>query len=156
MNKYAIRFLGVGLFLAGAVIQIQLMLSEDEQANGDIITPQAYEQAQLELQSVKNQLAQLQLDLENAQKEQAAPKVEDKTEPIEDSSKGSTNVVLHIQSGMTSSEISASLEQTGIIQNKQDFEDYLTAQDLSGKIQIGQYELNSTMSMKQIAETITK
>ncbi|MFJ7971415.1 endolytic transglycosylase MltG [Psychrobacillus sp. NPDC096389] len=156
MNKYAVRFLGIGLFLAGAVIQVQLMLSEDEQAKGDIITPQAYEQAQLELQSVKKQLAQLQLDLENAQKEQAAPRVEDKTEPTEDSSNGSTNVVLHIQSGMTSSDISASLEQTGIIQNKQDFEDYLTAQDLSGKIQIGQYELNSTMSMKQIAETITK
>ncbi|TQR18642.1 endolytic transglycosylase MltG [Psychrobacillus soli] len=57
---------------------------------------------------------------------------------------------------MTSSDISSFLEQAGIIQNKQDFEDYLVAQDLSGHIQIGQYELNSTMTMKQIAETITK
>lgn len=156
MNKSAIRFLGIGLFLAGAVIQIQLMLDEDEQAKDDIITPLAYEQSQSELESVKNQLAQLQLDLENAQKEQATPEQENKVVPTEDSSNGSTNTVLHIQSGMTSRDISVSLEQAGIIRNKQDFEDYLSAQDLSSKIQIGQYELNSTMSIKHIAEIITK
>lgn len=156
MNKSAIRFLGIGLFLAGAAIQIQWILGEDKQAKDDTITPQAYEQAQNELKSVKNQLAQLQLDLDNAQKERATPEKEDKIEPTEDTSNAPTTVVLHIQSGMTSKDISVSLEQTGIIQNKQDFEDYLTVQDLSGKIQIGQYELNSTMSIKQIAEIITK
>ena len=82
--------------------------------------------------------------------------MEEKKEPTENPSSVSPNTVLHIQSGMTSRDISISLEQAGIIQNKQDFEDYLTAQDLSGKIQIGQYELNSSMSLKEIAAIITK
>ena len=125
-------------------------LAEDEN------TQQAYEQAQLELVSVKEQLAGLQLDLEHAQNGQTSPELDEKKEPTENPSSVSPNTVLHIQSGMTSRDISVFLEQTGIIQNKQDFEDYLTAQDLTGKIQIGQYELNSTMSLKEIAAIITK
>ncbi|GGA32115.1 endolytic transglycosylase MltG [Psychrobacillus lasiicapitis] len=155
MNKAAIRFLGVGLFLAGAAFQIHLMVGENDQAKGDI-TPQAYKQAQTELKNVKNQLAQLQLDLDNAQQEQTASETEKKVETADTASNEATNSVLHIQSGMTSRDISTSLEQAGIIQNKQDFEDYLIAQDLSSKIQIGQFELNSTMTIKQIAEIITK
>jgi hypothetical protein len=153
MNKATIRFLGIGLFLAGAAFQIQLTLG-DNTPKKDEITQQAYDQAQKELISVKDQLAQLQLDIENAQKGQTAiNKVE---EPSESTSSVATTTVLHIQTGMTSRDISVFLEQASIIQNKQDFEDYLSAQDLSGKIQIGQYELNSTMSLKQIAEIITK
>ncbi|MFJ5768612.1 endolytic transglycosylase MltG [Psychrobacillus sp. NPDC093180] len=155
MNKATIRFLGIGLFLAGAAFQIQLMVGEDDQAK-DEITPQAYKQAQTELKNVKNQLAQLQLDLENAQNEQSAPEMEKKVETMDNPSHEATNTVLHIQSGMTSRDISTSLEEAGIIQNKQDFEDYLVAQDLSSKIQIGQYELTPTMTIKQIAEIITK
>ncbi|SER81302.1 endolytic transglycosylase MltG [Psychrobacillus sp. OK032] len=153
MNKTTIRFLGIGLFFAGAAFQIQLMLGDDAPAK-DEITQEAYEQAQKELISVKDQLAQLQLDLDNTQ---TGPTAIDKVEePSESSSSGARNTVLHIQTGMTSRDISVFLEQAGIIQNKQDFADYLSAQDLSGKIQIGQYELNSTMSLKQIAEIITK
>ncbi|MFJ8066734.1 hypothetical protein ACIQYS_19265 [Psychrobacillus sp. NPDC096426] len=155
MNKAAIRFLGIGLFLAGATTQIQMMLDDDQLVKGEI-TQQTYEQAQQDLKNVKKQLADLQLDLENAQKRQVAPETDQKVEPTGNSSNTTTSTVLHIQSGMTSRDISVFLEQTGIIQNKQDFEDYLSAQDLSGKIQIGQYELNSTMSIKQIAEIITK
>lgn len=155
MNKATIRFLGIGLFLAGAAFQIQLMLGDNAPAKNEI-TPQAYEQAQKELKSVKDQLAQLQLDLENAQKEQTTPKKEEMVESADNLPNAVTNSVLHIQSGMTSSDISTSLEQAGIIQNKQDFEDYLSAHDLTGKIQIGQYELNATMTIKQIAEIITK
>ncbi|WP_246096805.1 hypothetical protein [Psychrobacillus soli] len=155
MNKAAIRSLGIGLFLAGAIFQTTQMLGKEE-TKTDGVTQQSYDQAQHELKSVKDQLAQLQLDLENAQTVQTTTEIEEKIETAGNSSTKAVNIVLHIQSGMTSSDISSFLEQAGIIQNKQDFEDYLVAQDLSGHIQIGQYELNSTMTMKQIAETITK
>lgn len=157
MNKAAIRFFGIGLFLAGAAFQVQQMISSnDKSTNGS--TQQSYEQAQQELTNVKSQLAQLQLDLENAKKKEPTPEVVT-SKPTDSENKAgpsTSNTMLNIQAGMTSQDISAFLQQAGIIQNKLDFENYLEAQGLSGKIQIGEYELNSTMTIKQIAEIITK
>lgn len=157
MNKAAIRFLGIGLFLAGATFQVQQMISVDDKST-DGVTQQSYEQSQQELTNVKSQLAQLQLDLENAKKKETTPEVapSNPTDSEEKAGQSTSNSVLNIQPGMASTDISSYLEKAGIIQNKQDFEDYLEAQGLSGKIQIGEYELNSTMTFKQIAETITK
>ena len=157
MNKSAIRFLGMGLFLAGAALQVQSMLGENENASTSTITQKKYNDAQEELQSVKQQLAQLQLDLENAQNEETTT-VNSKVEQIENETQKTQKQsnTLTIESGMNTTEISNSLEEMGIIQNKQDLEDYLIAQDLASRLQIGEYELNSSMTIKQISEMITK
>ncbi|WP_144511088.1 endolytic transglycosylase MltG [Bacillus sp. FJAT-22090] len=160
MNKAAIRFFGAGLFLAGTAFQVQHIIDDGETTSSNRVSHQSYEQAQQELTNVKSQLAQLQIDLENAQKQ--APQETESTKRAEvdekptDVSAPEKSTVLIIQSGMTSKDISTTLESAGIIRNKLDFEDYLTAQNLSGKIQIGEYDLNSTMTIKQIAEKITR
>jgi hypothetical protein len=154
MKRNSIRSLGIGLFLAGAVFQIQHITKPDESISSQAINEEAYEKSQSELKIVKQQLAQLQLDLDNAKKEQLTEvngKIEEKESPA-----STTSSILIVQSGMNSKDISSALESTGIIQNKQDLEDYLDVQNLTGLIQIGEYKLDSSMTIKQIAEKITK
>ncbi|TQR19544.1 endolytic transglycosylase MltG [Psychrobacillus vulpis] len=156
MNKASIRSLGIGLFLAGAVFQLQHLFKTDEITSTNTTIEEAYEKSQSELKTVKQQLAQLQLDLENAQKVQAsAEKVEQQPSKDDKTTNDVTNFVLIVQSGMTSKDISYALESAEIILNKQDFEDYLITQNLAGRIQIGEYELDSSMTIKQIAQIIT-
>ncbi|MER2172049.1 MAG: hypothetical protein ABS938_15620 [Psychrobacillus psychrodurans] len=154
MKKTSILYLGIGLFLAGTIIQIDQRYFQKDITSTGVVTNQAYEKSQQELSNVKEQLAQLQLNLENAQKEQAnQPNKEDNKQQA--SSPSVQGLTLTITSGMTSSDISSLLEEAGVIQNKMDLHDYIVDQNLAGKIQIGEYEVNSSMSIKQITELIT-
>lgn len=156
MNK-TIRNIGIGLFLAGAAFQIEELVEKEDITSTSTITNDAYEQAQQELKDVKKQLAELQLDLHTAQQVQTdatEESAETETAVVQNSAVASTT--LSIQVGMTSSEISAKLQDAGIILNKVDMDNYLSDQGLAGRIQLGDYELNSSMSLKQIAETITR
>ncbi|WP_391116063.1 hypothetical protein [Psychrobacillus sp. L3] len=158
MKRGSIRSLGIGLFLAGAVFQIQLLSTSGEIKSSHAINVEAYEKSQAELKIVKQQLAQLQLNLENVKKEnitEVNAKIKEKEDKESTPKKSTSNSILIVQPGMNSRDISSALENTGIIQNKQDFEDYLDAQNLTGRIQIGEYELDSSLTMKQIAEKIT-
>lgn len=155
MNK-TIRNIGIGLFLAGAAFQIEEIVEKEEITSTSTITEDDYEQAQQELTEVKKQLAELQLDLNTAQQDQtnATDEVVD-TETTEQTPTVAS-MTLSVEVGMASSEISAQLAEAGIILNKVDMDNYLSDQGLAERIQIGNYELNSSMSLKQIAETITR
>lgn len=156
MNK-TIRNIGIGLFLAGAAFQIEEIVETEDITSTSTITDESYNQAQQELIDVKKQLAELQLDLNNAQ--QAQTNTSEETVPTEttaEHSQSEASMTLSIQLGMTSSEISTKLEDANIILNKVDLNNYLSDQGLAGRIQVGNYELNSSMSLKQIAETITR
>ena len=63
--------------------------------------------------------------------------------------------LLHIEPGATSADIAYQLERSGIIKHATEFENYLIKNELSGKLQIGEYDLNSSMSVKEIAKMIT-
>ncbi|MEK3953945.1 MULTISPECIES: hypothetical protein [Psychrobacillus] len=156
MNK-TIRNIGIGLFLAGAAFQIEELVEKDSISSTATTTDEAYKQAQQELTEVKKQLAELQLDLNAAQQVQTvAPKETAETETPEEQAPTAASMTLSIEVGMTSSEISEKLADAGIILNKVDMDNYLSDQGLAGRVQVGNYELNSSMSLKQIAETITR
>ena len=156
MNK-TIRNIGIGLFLAGAAFQIEELVEKDDITSTSAITQNAYDQAQQELSDVKKQLADLQLDLSTAQQDQTdVPEESVVTETSAVPTPARASMTLSIQVGMTSSEISSRLEDAGIILNKVDMDNYLSDQGLVGRVQVGEYELNSSMSLKQIAETITR
>jgi len=63
---------------------------------------------------------------------------------------------LSIISGMTPDEIGKRLKTGGIIKDNKKFVQYLIDHNYHSKIQVGEYELNSTMSFTEIAKTITK
>ncbi|MGV3464836.1 MAG: endolytic transglycosylase MltG [Heyndrickxia sp.] len=63
---------------------------------------------------------------------------------------------LSITSGMTPDKIGTRLKTGGIIKDSKKFVQYLIDHNYHSKIQVGEYELNNTMSFAEIAKTITK
>ena len=146
MNKIAIRYLGIGIFLSGTILTMYNAFSLDTSSSEkDLET--AYIASQEELQAVKQQLADLQLNIDNANNESSQQTVT--TQPVR-------TTILTIETGMTPSEVSTLLENTQIIDNKNELEDYLIENKLTSKVQVGKYELNSEMSIQQIVDIITK
>lgn len=153
-----IRGLGIGLFTAGILFTFISMLNSSDPLE---TAPKGYElvksdelkSLQGELSTSKEQLAQIQLDLEALSKEDST---EEQVEEVDEPSTDQIKTVLIIRSGMTSTEISSLLEQTNIIKNRKDFDQYLEDKKLSEGIQIGTYELNSSMTIAEIANLITK
>ncbi|MFD1705409.1 hypothetical protein ACFSCZ_01420 [Siminovitchia sediminis] len=62
---------------------------------------------------------------------------------------------LHIQDGMTSKDVSKQMEEAGVIDDADSLNEFLASQNWQQAIQIGKYEVNSEMSIKEIAEIIT-
>ena len=153
-----IRGLGIGLFTAGILFTF---ISVPNSSDGSTTAPNGYElvkseelkSLQEELSTSKEQLAQIQLDLEAMSKEN---NTDEQVEEVDDPSSDQVKTVLIIRSGMTSTDISSILEQTNIIKNRKDFDQYLEDKKLSEGIQIGTYELNSSMTIAEIANLITK
>ncbi|RWR15122.1 endolytic transglycosylase MltG [Siminovitchia fortis] len=62
---------------------------------------------------------------------------------------------LNINDGMTSKEVGRQMEKAEIIEDANEFNDYLAKKKWQQSIQIGDYELTSEMGLQEIAETIT-
>ena len=62
---------------------------------------------------------------------------------------------ISIQHGMTSSQVATQLERARIIENRQEFIDYMDSQRLNRSIKTGEYQLHSGMSIAEIAAIIT-
>lgn len=62
---------------------------------------------------------------------------------------------LDIVQGTTSDDISRKLAEAGIIEQASDLEQYMSVNDYSRFIQVGQATINSDMSLNQIAKAIT-
>ena len=66
------------------------------------------------------------------------------------------NFQLEVESGMTSSEIATKLAQNKIVEDEEDFAEYLIKNGYQTDIQLGSYSLTNRMSYDQIAKMITK
>jgi hypothetical protein len=67
-----------------------------------------------------------------------------------------TTYTLNIEPGMTSSEFSSLLEENNIVEDADEFNQYIEDEDYSLRVQIGEFDLNSDMSIYEIAEEITR
>lgn len=153
-----IKGLGIGLFTAGILFTFISTSNSSAVSNTapkgyELVKSEELKSLQAELSTSKEQLAQIQLDLEAMSKEN---NTDGQVEEVEDPSSDQIKTVLIIRSGMTSTDISLILEQTNIIKNRKDFDQYLEDKKLSEGIQIGTYELNSSMTIAEIANLITK
>lgn len=105
------------------------------------------ENLQVKLKRTEEELAKLQMATSAAEE---PPKDVEKDPPPT-----FVQTLLLIEAGTTSSSISYKLEQAGIIDNAATFEDYITKIDLYSQIKIGEYQLDSSMSHKDIVKIIT-
>ncbi|MCR6106364.1 endolytic transglycosylase MltG [Salipaludibacillus agaradhaerens] len=63
--------------------------------------------------------------------------------------------ILSIEQGMTSKDISHKLETLNIVQSAQEFEAALSDKGVAQQLQIGDYTLDSTMTLDEIIDLIT-
>ena len=85
------------------------------------------------------------------EKNTEAPK-ETTTEKVENSY---TEATITVTSGMGSPEVAALMKEAGIIEDADDFDNYLVNQGISDKIQINTFKFNSNMSYEDIAKELT-
>ncbi len=66
-----------------------------------------------------------------------------------------TKTILTIEAGSTSKTVANKLERAGVIDSAKELEQYLIDKGLSGRIQIGEHEVDTTMDLDTIARIIT-
>jgi len=152
MIRDVLRTIGFGCILAGAIIYFTS--DSKEPVNAEV------PQLQDELSKLKSELAKTKEELAIAQTASSTEKSTEKPVPetvettaVEDIDR--TKPILIIENGSNSTFVAASLESLGIIQDAAAFDTYLTDNGLSGKIQIGEYQLDSSMDFETIAKKIT-
>jgi cobalamin biosynthesis protein CobT len=92
---------------------------------------------------------------EDSNEETEEEESEEENEDEENEEEIST-YTLNIESGMTTSEFSSLLEENNIIDDAFEFNQYIEDEDYSLRVQIGEFELSSDMTMYEIAEEITR
>ncbi|WP_445490416.1 hypothetical protein [Niallia sp. 03133] len=160
MNKYSIRSFAFGVFFTVSLIGSYYFYSEKDQDSTAVpdtkeakrvlkeqgytlITKTEFEQLEIQLKQSKEQLASAKSD-------------ENKTPAINDDKENSLSYDLYIVNGMSISQIAEQLANKKIVDNKEEFEQYLIKNNYHTKVQIGKFTVANKMSYKDIANLITK
>lgn len=158
MKRSSLRSFGIACFIIGMVMVIANQFNLPFLSSKDSSNEEQY----------KDQITQLEHQLEEAkeqitlleQKEQTAPQ---KIETTDDKTTSEEEVpeeevisgTLYIYSGLTVAEVAQKLKDMGIIHNSVELELFLAQPEYAKSIQKGQFELNSSMSIEEIANIIT-
>lgn len=152
MLNNILRTIGAACIIAGAVLYFTNLTTNDTEIIAENKNLQTeIDSLQLLLQKTETELAKLQTVTTKAEK----PADEQEQASTNDHEEEITKTVLLIKSGTTSKDVANQLEQSAIIEDANLFNTYLTENDLSGKVQIGEYHLDSSMSIETIANHIT-
>lgn len=149
-----LRTVGAACIIAGTALYFTLNMSDES----EIFTEN--EALKEEIISLQSNIERTEEELANLQTltEQAKKSTDELTEEqqVEDDDEVSViKTVLVIESGTTSKDVANRLEESAIIEDAELLNAFLTSNDLSGKIQIGEYHLDSSMSIQAIAKHIT-
>ena len=160
MIKDMLRILGTACILAGGILYF---INESER-----IIPSKARKSQSEVVELREELAKTKELLAIAQtistvKEPDLAKNEEKvndkqdfvTETNSPTTDTATRTILRIESGSNSTIVSADLERMGIIEDASIFDAFLASNGLTGKIQIGEHKVDSSMDFHAIAKEIT-
>ncbi|MDN4609039.1 hypothetical protein [Sporosarcina highlanderae] len=159
MMNELLRATGIGCILAGAILyftntsaipstsqhdetEIQELLAELERVKKELAVAQtatlSESDNQNDLGSAKNEIEE-----DTEEEQQTTP------DPV-------TKIIISIEPGSNSKSVAAKLERVGVIESARSLETYLIENGLSGLIQIGEYEVDTTMDIKTVAGIITK
>ncbi|AOV07856.1 endolytic transglycosylase MltG [Sporosarcina ureilytica] len=154
MLKDLLRIIGVACILSGIFLYLTTNSPGKESDLQAETNELKHEIAILEtkLQATQSELANLQTLTTEANQSKANQQPE-----IEDANNETTIVetILHIVSGTSSKDVANELANASIIADPEALNAYLKTHDLAKKIQIGEYRLNSSMSIEKISKLIT-
>ena len=163
--KKTLRGIGMGLFLAGATFTMIQQFDEP-------ISQEKTSTYEKQIKDLEQQLAKAQEQLTNTETPSAVantPEEEQETtnnttkqqvtEPIDNTEPSSEENAVHgtilIYEGVTPYDIGKQVEDAGIVENGRELELYLSKPEYARSLQIGQFELHSTMTLEQMAKTLT-
>lgn len=146
MVKDIFRILGAASILAGIFLYFSpgtegdaALVDKNKMLNEEIAELQA------KLHKTEEELAHLQTLSSEA--ELPNQKEENQQQP--------TQFTLTIENGTSSMDVATILANAGMIEDADAFNTYLTSHDLAKNIQIGEYDIDISMSNEQIAKLIT-
>ncbi|UCZ54547.1 hypothetical protein LGQ02_07260 [Bacillus shivajii] len=119
-----------------------------------ILTNDEYEQLSSELTAVKADNEELIARLDETSKLDEELKQGENNEQQSDE-EVIYQTIISIQQGMTSTDIGRHLEKMNIIDNRRDFERKIADMGVETKIQLGETEISSDMSLEEIIRRIT-
>lgn len=173
--KYYLRGLGTGIFVTALIMTIAFSVSntksraESELAKNTVkpSTEETSEETTGEPATKKETITKETTVKESTTKEKVT---EEKT--TEKATKETTteetekiqvttidgqepSVVLDIYSGMSSNKVAARLQELGVIDDKNEFNDYIYQKHMEEKIKVGQFTINYGASYEEILDAIT-
>ena len=156
MNKSAIRAFGIAIFLVGAL----LALSSRFDVNIGLPTKEAGNQQQVEqlqdkLNKANQEIASLKEQLKPVHTTEETSTTNSDEQAVEETNGNVTTMTLQLYSGITPYIVAQKLEDGGIITNSVEMELLLANAKYARSLQIGSYEVNSSMSLEEIAKLIT-
>lgn len=158
--KKMLRGVGIGLFLAGASLTLLDFLdsSTTQQTDGAYekeITElqQKLKQANKEIASLKEAAPSGEGTEESSNKETSDQKATSPEENTEEAQ--GTSATVYIYEGVSLYDIGKQVEDAGIIANSRELELYLSKPEYARSIQKGQFELNSNMTIEEMAKILT-
>ncbi|OZI13075.1 hypothetical protein CEW92_03270 [Bacillaceae bacterium SAS-127] len=172
MNKQTTRAFAAGLFTASLALLFysqttaspettdKELINKLEKKDYVVLSTEEYNQQQKTVDQLQKKMDNLSKASENTG--QSKKKLDDLSKTTEAKEKTVANeksnesyYTLQITPGMASSDIGETLEKAGIIKSATEFNSFLTKNDYAKKIQVGEYKLYSSMTMKQIAIVLT-
>lgn len=173
MLKELARILGISFILSGIILFFYP--SSIEESDLQVENKDLHQQMtalKTQLDETKKELAHLQTATSEAQgvnengqnteaetdQENAENENTQDTSTAEESDTADTStstLTLRVESGTTSKDVATQLENANIIEDAQAFNDQLKAKNLTTSIQIGEYDIDASMSAEAIAKLIT-
>lgn len=168
--KYYLRGLGTGIFVTALIMTIAFSVSntksraESELAKNTVkpSTEETSEETTGEPATKKETTSAETTTKEKVTEEKTTEKVTketttEETEKIQVTTIDGqeTSVVLDIYSGMSSNKVAARLQELGVIDDKNEFNDYIYQKHMEEKIKVGQFTINYGASYEEILDAIT-
>ncbi len=158
MNNSAVRAFGIALFLVGALLalaarfDLNIGLPTEASSNGENV-----KELQKKLEQANKEVAVLREQVKQAPKEhsQVTEATNKKNDESGDIPADAATMTLQIYNGMSPYTVAKKLEDGGIIENSVEMEILLANAKYARSLQIGSYEINSAMSLEEIAKLIT-
>ncbi|MFP3918941.1 hypothetical protein U5N28_14155 [Lysinibacillus telephonicus] len=171
MKRSSVRAFGIACFLIGALLtvsnlfHIPLGLSNDSDKS-----IKQYEEKitnlELQLKEAEEKIKSLELNTQTKEIQAASSENKSESSNEENQTNQSTAIeeqpaedivtgTLYIYSGLTPAEVAKKIKDLGVINNSVEMELFLAQPEYARSLQTGQYNLNSSMTIEEIANMIT-
>mgnify|MGYP000248319140 CR=1 FL=1 len=153
--KYYLRGLGVGIVVTAVILTIANHLG-NKMSDEDIIK----RAAKLGMVMKEDESLFPPTEPETTTPEPTSPSpAEQETTAVKPAEPQTSGIVIHtatitVTSGMYSEAVSQKLEEAGIVKNWREFNEYLTSNGYSERLQTGTHSFNSEMGFNEIAEIL--